>query len=158
MSMPHIFIHPLGGHGTRQQIIACVIFALTGPILALDYWQNGGSITFVGPVPLFVLFIVACLGGAVSFARFVGRGWWLAIIPGMLGGGGAFGLHFWWTTWMEKQEMDSAESVGVACIGTLPGIFLCWALFKLFRPREKADGGDHSAGAILTNDSSQRAP
>src|SRR5215472_3626106 len=84
MSAPHILIHPLGRHGTRQQIIACVLFALTGPVLALDYWQNGGSITFVGAIPLPILFIVACLGGAVSFALFVGRRWWLAIIPGIL--------------------------------------------------------------------------
>jgi hypothetical protein len=140
MSVPHILIHPLGGHGTRKQIIACVIFALTGPILASDYWENGGSITFLGPVPLPVLFIVACLGGAVSFAMFVTRGWWLAIIPGILAGGGAFGLHVWWTTWMEKQEMDTHESVGIAIIGTLPGIFLCWALFKLFGPKAKTGG------------------
>jgi hypothetical protein len=139
MSAPHIFIHPVSSHGTRQQIIACVLFALTGPVLASDYWQNGGRITFVGAVPLPILFIVACLGGAVSFALFVGRRWWLAIIPGVLSGGGAFGLHVWWTTWMEKQEMDTHESVGVALIGTLPGIFLCWALFKLFPRKEKAD-------------------
>jgi hypothetical protein len=136
MSAPHIFIHPVGGHGTRQQIIACVLFALTGPILALDYWQNGGSITFVGAVSLPILLIVACSGGAVSFALFVGRRWWLATIPGMLSGAGAFGLHLWWTSWMEKQEMDTHESVGVAFSGTLPGIFLCWALFKLFGRKE----------------------
>jgi hypothetical protein len=40
---------------------------------------------------------------------------------------------------MEKQEMDTHESVGVALIGTLPGVFLCWALFKLFPQKEKAD-------------------
>jgi hypothetical protein len=140
MSAPHIFIHLPEGQGTRQQVIACVIFTLTGPILALDYWQNGSSITLVGAVPIPIMFVVACVGGALSFALFVGRGWLLAIIPGMLAGGGAFGLHLWWTTWMEKQEMDSAESIGVACIGTLPGIFLCWALFKLFGPKDKADG------------------
>jgi hypothetical protein len=139
MNVPHIIIHPLGGHATRQQIIACVIFALTGPILATDYWHNGGKITFVGAVPLLFLIIAACLGGAVSFALFVGRGWWLAIIPGMLGGGGAFGLLVWWTAWMEKQEMDSHETVGVACIGTLPGILLCWGLLRLFGPKSKLD-------------------
>src|SRR6516165_7609928 len=117
MSAPHIFIHLPEGQGTRQQVIACVIFTLTGPILALDYWQNGSSITLVGAVPIPIMFVVACVGGALSFALFVGRGWLLAIIPGMLAGGGAFGLHLWWTTWMEKQEMDSAESIGVACIG-----------------------------------------
>jgi hypothetical protein len=137
MSALHIIIHPSGGHGTPKQIIACVLFALTGPILASDYWHNGGSITFVGPVPLPILFIVACLGGAVSFAMFVERQWWLAIIPGILSGGGAFGLHVWRTTWMEKTEMDTHESVGVALIGTLPGLFLCWALFKLFPQRTK---------------------
>ena len=139
MAAPHILIHPPGSHGTRQQTIACLIFALAGPILALDYWQNGERITFVGAVPLPILIVIACLGGALSFALFVGRGWWLAIVPGILSGGGAFGLHVWWTTWMEKTEMDAAESVGLACIGSLPGILLCWALFKLFGPKPKPE-------------------
>ena len=137
----HLIIHPLGGHGTRRQIIACVLFALTGPILATDYWSNGGALTFIGPVPLPMLFVVACVGGAVSFALFVERARWLAVIPGILAGVGAFGLHVWWTTWMEKQELDSHESVGIAFIGALPGIFLCWILFKLFRPARPAAAG-----------------
>src|SRR3954452_11060222 len=50
-----------------RQKLALVVFVVTGPILAMDYWQNGGRVTIFGEVPLNRLIQIASFGGAVSF-------------------------------------------------------------------------------------------
>jgi len=120
---------------TRQKI-AVVIFTLTVPLLALDYWQNGGALTFFGAVPDPILYTIAGLGGAISFAFWV-EAWGriIAIVPGAISGVGAFGLHSCYTTWLEKESMHSGESIMIACLGALPGMALCWLLLKILKPK-----------------------
>src|SRR5437899_2766455 len=94
-----------------QQAIAVLLFSFTGPILALDYWKNGGSIAFFGVVPVPTLLAVASIGGAISFPLFVGaRRRLLAVYPGALAGFGAFGLHFLYTALFERKVLYEAES------------------------------------------------
>ena len=122
---------------TGRQKAACVVFTLTCPVLATDYWQNGGSITFFGSVPLPVLFLVASLGGAVSFLLWAaGHLRRIAAIPGAIAGFGAFGLHFLYTNWLEKETLQSGESVMIALIGALPGMLMLWGLSKVFKADE----------------------
>jgi hypothetical protein len=125
---------------STQQTIAVLLFAFTGPLLALDYWQNGGTITLLGAVPVRTLFIIATIGGAISFPLYVGsRGPLLAVIPGSVAGYGAFGLHLLYTAWAERDAMNTGESVFIAGVGAAPGILACWALIKFAARKEKRD-------------------
>lgn len=128
---------PIPKNVPARQKLACIIFAVTCPILACDYWQNDGSITFVGRVPLLVLFVIAALGGAVSFLMFTsGHLRRIAAIPGAIAGIGGFGLHFLYTTWLELDRMSGEMSVALACLGAAPGILLLWILSKVIKPDE----------------------
>src|SRR5690349_17776570 len=106
-----------------RQKLALVLFTLTVPILAMDYWQNGGRITFFGEVPLRTLGIAACFGGAVSFLMYGStREMVWSWFPGVAAGFGGFYSHILYTTLLEKEELWSVESIMVAGVGALPGI------------------------------------
>jgi hypothetical protein len=140
MSAPLSYMQPKRRQLSTQQLIALLVFMVTGPLLALDYWTNGGRSTYLGSLPLQTLCIVASIGGAISFPLYVSaRGRLLAIIPGALAGFGAFGLHLLYTGWLEKDIMHSGESMVVAGVGASPGILLCWALMKFTAPKEEKD-------------------
>jgi hypothetical protein len=125
-----------------RQKIALVLFTLTVPILAMDYWQNGGRITFFGEVPLRTLGIVACLGGAVSFLMYGStREMVWSWFTGAVAGFGGFYSHILYTTLLEKEELWSAESIMVAAIGATPGILMYWGMSKILRPRTEPAGG-----------------
>ncbi len=113
---------------------------VTGPLLALDYWHNGGRGTYLGSLSLQTLCVVASVGGAISFPLYVSaRARLLAIVPGALAGFGAFGLHILYTSWLQKDMMHTGESLVVAGVGASPGILICWALMKLTARKEKQD-------------------
>ncbi|PWU18181.1 MAG: hypothetical protein C5B50_09750 [Verrucomicrobia bacterium] len=138
MSAPLSFLPAKRRRLSARQIIAIVLFTFSGPVLALDYWQNGGTITLLGAVPVPFLFTIACIGGAISFPLYVGsRGPLLAIVPGALAGFGAFGLHLLYTTWAQRDAMNTGESVLLAGLGASPGILACWALIKFLAPNDK---------------------
>jgi hypothetical protein len=129
--------HKYGAEVTPRQKIAIVLFTFTGPILALDYWQHGGVLTFFGPVRLSKLFIVATIGGACSFTLYANRSQrWYAPVTGALAGFGAFGGHLLYTEWFKPQSMWNYESLLVAGVGALPGILMFWGAARL---RKKDD-------------------
>ncbi len=119
-----------------RQKLAIVLFTITVPVLAMEYWQNGGRITFFGEVPLRTLGTVACLGGGISFlmygsAREMVWSWFAGAVAGF----GGFYSHILYTALLEKEELWSAESIMVAGIGALPGILMYWGLSKILRPK-----------------------
>lgn len=121
-----------GADVTPQRKFAMVLFTLTGPILALDYWQHGGVLTFFGPVRLSKLFIVATVGGACSFTLYANRSQrWYAPVTGALAGFGAFGGHILYTEWFKPRSMWNYESLLVAGVGALPGILMFWGAARL---------------------------
>ena len=120
-----------------RQKLAIVVFTVTGPILAMDFWQNGGRLTFFGEVPLKVLLEIASVGGAVSFLLYAKRRempW--AWIAGGIAGFGAFYVHIWYTVWFEKESLWNVESIFVALVGALPGILMYWGISRILRPRK----------------------
>ena len=124
-----------------RQKLALVVFTLTVPILAMDYWQNGGRITFFGEIPLRTLGIAACLGGAVSFLMYSStREMVWSWFPGGVAGFGGFYSHILYTTLLEKEELWSVESIMVAGVGAAPGILMYWGMSKILRPGSKETG------------------
>jgi hypothetical protein len=125
---------------STQQWIGLALFMFTGPILALNYWENGDRSTYFGALPFNTLVLIATIGGAVAFPVYVGTGRrLLALIPGALAGFGAFELHVFWTTWQQKEFMHSGESLVIAAVGASPGILLCWGLMRLLARNGKED-------------------
>ena len=125
-----------------RQKLALVVFTLTVPILAMDYWQNGGRITFFGEIPLRTLGITACIGGAISFLMYSStREMVWSWFPGVVAGFGGFYSHILYTTLLEKEELWSVESIMVAGVGALPGILMYWGMSKILRPRSEQAGG-----------------
>jgi hypothetical protein len=123
-----------------RQKLALVLFILTVPILAMDYWQNGGRLTFFGEVPLRTLAIIACIGGAVSFLMYgTTRELVWSWFPGAVAGFGGFYSHILYTTLLEKEELWNGESIMIAAIGALPGILMYWGMSKILRPRSDPD-------------------
>ena len=140
MSTPLSFMQLKRRQLSTQQLIAVFVFTVTGPLLALDYWKNGGRNTYLGALPLRALFIVASVGGAISFPLYIGAcGRFLAVIPGALAGFGSFGLHFLYTSWLQKDMMHSGESLAIAAAGAAPGVLICCALVKFTAQKEKKD-------------------
>ncbi len=125
---------------STQQLIGIAVFFATGPLLALSYWQNGDRSTYLGVLPFGTLVFIASVRGAVSFPLYVGtRGRFLAVIPGAFAGFGAFELHVLYTTWQQKDMMNTGESLVIAAVGAAPGMLLCWGLVKLFAKKESKD-------------------
>lgn len=125
---------------TWRQKLGVLLFTVTVPILAMDYWQNGGRLTFFGAVPLGTLGTIASCGGAISFLLYSKtREWGWAWMPGLLAGFGGFYLHIAYTIWFEKQEMWNMESVLIALLGAAPGMLMYAGVSKILRPKEKAN-------------------
>ena len=115
-----------------RQKLAVVLFTITVPILATEYWKHGGRITLLGDVPASAMFLIAAIGSAVSFGLFAERQHrWIAPIPGAISGLGAFGFHILYTQWMELERMRSSESLMVSLLGATPGILMFWAVTRM---------------------------
>ena len=124
---------------TWRQKSAVVLFTITVPVLATDYWQHGGRITLFGVVPMPTLFLVACSGGAVSFFLWAQpRDRWFAAIPGAIAGLGGFGVHLFYTQWFEHESIYSAESLLITAIGAAPGILMFWAVARIGKAKERS--------------------
>ncbi len=122
-----------------RQKLAIVLFVVSGPIVAMDYWKNGGHLTFFGEVPLNTLIEIASLGGAISFLLYAkGREMPWAWIPGAIAGFGAFYVHIGYTVWFQKESLWNVESILVALVGALPGLLMYCGISKILRPRRKA--------------------
>ena len=84
------------------------------------------------------LFIIACIGGAVSFVLYAEqRHRWFAAIPGAIAGFGGFGAHVLYTQSFEHESIRGIESIMVAAVGALPGILFYWAVARIGKSKEK---------------------
>ena len=108
------------------------------------YWMYGPSL--FGRSPLLKLFLIAGIGGAVSFALYAGRKLWLAgCACGLFSGLGAPGLHVLYTVLFNKQSMVTGESGVVLLLGAAPGMtLLAWLLHRgKSGPNYSSDASGH---------------
>lgn len=84
------------------------------------------------------LFIIACIGGAVSFVLYAEQQHrWFAAIPGAIAGLGGFGLHLFYTQRWEHESIHSGESLIMAMVGASPGILFYWAVTRIGKSKER---------------------
>ena len=112
-----------------NQGLAYLIGLPTMMLAPMFYWQYDRSL--FGPSGLTKLFIIAGVGGMISFALFGGRRRWaVGGLLGLLGGLGAAGAHVLYTTIFQKENMENAESALACLAGAGPAMALLAYLLK----------------------------
>lgn len=107
---------------------------------SISYWQLGRSL--FGQSPLTKLFLITCIGGAVSFALYAGRKRWLiGSVLGLVAGLGAPGLLLLYTTIFHRHSMWTGE-IGLL---QLAGVGPSMALLGMILRRDQVNSGTTDA-------------
>lgn len=108
-----------------------LLFVLSSPILTETYWRGGGTLPLVGAVPLWVVALLAAIGG--------GAGFWLVaekpetrrigLLTGALAGvGGMLAFHFVYGS----NHRAGSERILIGLLGMAPGLGLGLWLARRF--------------------------
>jgi len=112
--------------------VASMFFGIT-IVIAVMYWAGMLREMFhVQPDYSTILIICTITGIIAGVIYAVKEKWWLGIVPGALGGAGAFAIFNWYMTIFERTVIIRIEAILVCLVGALPGIILYFVLRRLY--------------------------